>query len=34
MFSFSNVSVADIEKEIREIDPRKATQNTAFQLEY
>ena len=27
MFSFSNVSVADIKKEIRERDPRKATQN-------
>ena len=28
LFSFSNVSVADFEKEIRKIDPRKATQNT------
>ena len=32
MFSFSNVSVADVKKEIRKLDPRKATQN--FQLEY
>ena len=28
MFSFSNVSVADVEREIRKLDPRKATQNT------
>ena len=28
MFSFSNVSVADVKKEIRKLDPRKATQNT------
>ena len=28
LFSFSNVSVADAKKEIRKLDPRKATQNT------
>ena len=28
MFSFSNVSVADVKKEIKKLDPRKATQNT------
>ena len=28
MFSFSNVSVADVKKEIRKLVPRKATQNT------
>ena len=28
LFSFSNVSVADVKKEIRKVDPRKATQNT------
>ena len=28
MFSFSNVSVADVKKETRKLDPRKATQNT------
>ena len=28
MFSFSNVSIADIKKEIRKLDPIKATQNT------
>ena len=28
MFSFSNVSVADVKREIRKLDPRKATQNT------
>ena len=28
MFSFSNGSVADVKKEIRKLDPRKATQNT------
>ena len=28
MFSFSNVSVADVKKEIRKLDHRKATQNT------
>ena len=28
MFSFSNVSVADVKKEIRKLDPRKATKNT------
>ena len=28
MFSFSNVSAADVKKEIRKLDPRKATQNT------
>ena len=28
MFSFSNVSIADGKKEIRKLDPRKATQNT------
>ena len=28
LFSFSNVSVADVKKEIRKLDPRKATQNT------
>ena len=28
MFSFSNVSVADVRKETRKLDPRKATQNT------
>ena len=28
MFSFSNVSVADVKKKIRKLDPRKATQNT------
>ena len=28
MFSFSNVSVAYVKKEIRKVDPRKATQNT------
>ena len=30
MFSFTNVSVADIRKEIRKLDPRKATQNTGI----
>ena len=28
MFSFSNVSVTDVKKEVRKLDPRKATQNT------
>ena len=28
MFSFSKVSVAGVKKEIRKLDPRKATQNT------
>ena len=28
LFSFSNVSVADVKKEIRKLDPRKATKNT------
>ena len=28
LFNFSNVSVADIKKDIRKLDPRKATQNT------
>ena len=28
MFSFSNVCVADVKKEIRKLDPRKAIQNT------
>ena len=28
MFRFSNVSVGDVKKEIRRLDPRKATQNT------
>ena len=28
LFSFSNVSVAHVKKEIRKLDPRKATQNT------
>ena len=28
MFSFSNVSVADVKKEFSKLDPRKATQNT------
>ena len=28
MFSFSSVFVADVKKEIRKLDPRKATQNT------
>ena len=28
LLSFSNVSVADVKKEIRKLDPRKATQNT------
>ena len=28
LFSFSNVSVADVKKEIRKLDLRKATQNT------
>ena len=28
MFSFSNVSVPDVRKEIRKLDPRKAAQNT------
>ena len=28
MFSFSSVPVADVKKEIRKPDPRKATQNT------
>ena len=28
MFSFSNVSVADVKKQIRILDPRKAAQNT------
>ena len=28
MFNFSNVSVADVKKDIRKLDPRKATQNT------
>ena len=28
LFSFSNVSVADVKKEIRKLDPRKATQTT------
>ena len=28
MFSFSNASGADVEREIRKLDPRKATQNT------
>ena len=27
MFSFSNVYVADVNKEIRKLDPRKTTQN-------
>ena len=27
MFSFSNVSVPDVRKEIKKLDPRKATQN-------
>ena len=27
-FSFSNVPVADVKKEIRKLDPRKTTQNT------
>ena len=28
MFSFSNVSVANVKREIRKLDPRKANQNT------
>ena len=28
MFSFSNVSFSDVKKEIRKLDPRKATQHT------
>ena len=28
MFSFSNVSVAGVKKEIRKLDPRKGTKNT------
>ena len=28
LFSFSNVSVADVKKEIKKLDPRKANQNT------
>ena len=28
MFSFSNIFVADVEREIRKLDPRKVTQNT------
>ena len=28
LFSFSNISVADVKKEIRKLDPRKSTQNT------
>ena len=28
LFSFSNVSAADVKKEIRKLDPRKATENT------
>ena len=28
MFGFSNVSVADVQKEIRKLDPRKVTQDT------
>ena len=28
LFSFPNVSVVDVKKEIRTLDPRKATQNT------
>ena len=28
MLSFSNVSNADVKREIRKLDPRKATQNT------
>ena len=28
IFSFSNVPVADVKKEIRKLDPRKTTQNT------
>ena len=28
MFSFSNVSVADVKKKIRKLDPRKATQKS------
>ena len=30
LFSFSNVSVADVKKEIRKLDPRKETQNTVI----
>ena len=28
MFSFSNISVADVKREIRKLDPRKAAENT------
>ena len=28
MFIFSNLSVADVKKKVRKLDPRKATQNT------
>ena len=28
LFTFSNASAADVKKEIRKLDPRKATQNT------
>ena len=34
IFSFSNVSVGDVKKGIRKLDPRKATQNTDIQSEY
>ena len=33
LLSFSNVSVADVKKRVRKLDPRKATQNTDI-LEY
>ena len=32
MFSFSNVSVADVKKEIRKLDARKVTQNTDISI--
>ena len=34
LFSFLNVSAADVKKEIRKLDPRKATQNTDIPVEY
>ena len=34
MFSFSNVSVADVKREIRKLDPRKAAENTNISVEY
>ena len=34
MFSFSKESVADVKKEIRKLDPRKATQNIDIPVEY